>query len=225
MKIKLNQSIINRFCNVTIGAAMFEMDEFSEKLETYCTINQSLQKDRFSQTGFENIEHVKKWTNIFTMMDAGEDKESSVVFLTKYLLKHDKLFHIHPIVDLYNTISVKFGLPMGAYDRSKLVGQVELRQAIKGEKFLGIRAKKSEETCENEVVYSDNAGVFCRYWNDKDSERTKITPNTNQFLFIFDGIDERENIQNAILELKNILEDVEGFRYGILDAHNMEIEL
>jgi len=225
MKIKLNQSIINRFCNVTIGAALFELDEFSKKLETYCTINQSLQKDRFSQTGFENIEHVKKWTNIFTMMDAGKDKESSVVFLTKYLLQHDKLFHIHPIVDLYNTISIKFGLPMGAYDRSKLVGQVELRQANKGEKFLGIRAKKSEETCENEVVYADNEGVFCRYWNDKDSERTKITPNTNQFLFIFDGIDERENVQNAILELKNVLEDIEGFRYGILDAQNMEIEL
>jgi len=225
MKIKINQSILNRFCNVTVGAAMFELSEFSEKIDIYCSDNQALQKERFIQTGFDNIGHVKKWKNIFTIMEAGEEKESSVVFLTKYLMEHNKLFHIHPIVDLYNTISVKFGLPMGAYDRSKLVGHVELRQAEKGEKFLGIRAKKSEETCENEVVYADGPGVFCRYWNDKDSERTKITPATNQFLFIFDGIDERENIQNAILELKTVLDDVEGFRYGILDAQNIEVDL
>jgi|TergutMp193P3_1026864.scaffolds.fasta_scaffold11986_5 DNA/RNA-binding domain of Phe-tRNA-synthetase-like protein len=225
MQIKINQSILDRFGNVTIGAAVFELDVFSEKLEAYCSQNQSAMKEHYSQSAFEDIEHVKKWTAIFSAMNAKKSKESSVVFLTKYLREHDRLFHVHPVVDLYNTISVKFGLPMGAYDTKKLVGQVELRQAVKGEEFVKINGKDIEKTNTDEVVYADDAGVFCRYWNDKDSERTKITDDTRQFLFIFDGIDDYEKIHSALMELKDTLEDAKDFRYGILDAQNPQLAL
>jgi len=224
MKVKINQSILDRFGNVTIGVAVFGLDVFSEKLETYCSLNQAALKNQYSLSEFKDIEHIKKWIAIFKTMNA-KKRESSVVFLTRYLLKHDSLFRKHPVVDLYNTISVKFGLPMGAYDISKLVGQVELRQAVESEQFLELNGTETEETDANEVVYSDDAGVFCRYWNDKDSDRTKITDDTKQFMFIFDGIDDSEKIQNAILELKNTLEDAKDFKYGILDKQNPQLEL
>ena len=91
------------------------------------------------------------------------------MFLTKYVLSNNCLFNINPIVDAYNAISLKYGIPMGTYDISKLKGNIELRLAKKGEEFVGINSKQIERTSANEIVYADELGVFCRSWNDKDS--------------------------------------------------------
>lgn len=138
-------------------------------------------------------------------MNAKKTRESSIVFLTKYVLSNNCLFNINPIVDAYNAISLKYGIPMGTYDISKLKGNIELRLAKKGEEFVGINSKQIERTSANEIVYADELGVFCRSWNDKDSERTKIDNNTKDVLIIFDGIAQEKEIAKAKDELIELL--------------------
>ena len=94
---------------------------------------------------------------------------------------------------------------MGTYDISKLKGNIELRLAKKGEEFVGINSKQIERTSANEIVYADELGVFCRSWNDKDSERTKIDNNTKDVLIIFDGIAQEKEIAKAKDELIELL--------------------
>ncbi len=138
-------------------------------------------------------------------MNAKKGRESSIVFLTKYAVENKCLFSINPIVDAYNAISLKYGIPMGAYDCSKLKGDIQLRLARKGEEFIGINSKQVEKTSANEIVYADSYGVFCRCWNDKDSDRTKIDNNSKELLIIFDGINQEEDILKAGEELIELL--------------------
>jgi len=150
---------------------------------------------------------LQKWIGVFDKMNANKKRESSVVFLSKWLKEKGKLFDIHPIVDFYNAISVKYGIPMGAYDLDNLVGTMSLRYAKKGEEFVGINGKDVEKTVENEIVYADDIGVTCRFWNDRDCDRTKIKPTTTRCAVFFDGIDDTELIKSAQQEMKQVLKD------------------
>ncbi len=210
MNVSVSEDILKKFSNTTIGVikGILKEDITTEKVNL---INNFVKQtvDNFNkenkQISIEEIPQVKTWMNIFSQMNAKKGRESSIVFLTKYALENDCLFSINPIVDAYNAISLKYGIPMGAYDYSKLKGNVQLRLAKKGEEFVGINSKQIEKTSANEIVYADENGVFCRCWNDRDSDRTKIDNNTKELLIIFDGIDQEDKILEAGKELIDIL--------------------
>ena len=62
-------------------------------------------------------------------------------------------------------------------------------------------------------MYADFDGVFCRCWNDRDADRTKIEDAPKEILIIFDGIDQEKEILKAGNELASLLSlDVKDFR-------------
>lgn len=224
MNFKISDEIINMYNDLTIGITTFNIkinDSLKSRIKEYNNnnINELLTKEQI----LVNSPQLKKWEEIFVNMHAKKGHESSVVFLSRYLFENKRLFSIHPIVDLYNIISIKYGLPMGCYDKNLICDFIELRTAKKGEEFIGINSKQIEKTSGNEVVYSDLKGVFCRYWNDKDSDRTKITNETKEYILIFDGINDVDLIQQAFEEFKNIIAINEDLRLNILDKEHREI--
>ena len=200
-KLTINKGVTRKFGNVAVGVleAIAGPIVNWKELENY---TKSILK-----TVPNNSAQIQKWQNIFAQMHAPVDKQSSVVFLTKVLAEKGKLFNIHPMVNLYNAISVKHGLPMGAYDAECVAGDLELRFARAGEVFVGIGGKTTEQTQEGEIVYADSQGVTCRFWNAKDSDRTKITKATTRFIIFFDGVDDFERIAAAQAEMQNVLKD------------------
>ncbi len=40
-----------------------------------------------------------------------------------------------------------------------------------------------------EVVYTDAAGVLTRHWNHRDADRTKVTADSEQILFLLETVD------------------------------------
>lgn len=208
MEIKINEKVIEKYDEITIGVSCFKIDineKLRDKIDKYISENITYLTSTDKISSLKESKQLEKWKNIFERMQVKKGRESSVVFLSQYLYENKKLFFVHPIVDLYNIISIKFGIPMGCYDRNSISEYIELRTAKKGEEFFGINSKQVEKTSANEIVYSDDKGVFCRYWNDKDSERTKITNLTNEFILIFDGIDDRERIIEAANEFQNVI--------------------
>ena len=87
-------------------------------------------------------------------------------------------------------------------------GTLTLRHAKKGEPFIGINGKTEEHAAAGEVVYADSQGITCRYWNDRDSDRTKITKKTTRFLIFFDGINDETAIAAAQSEMTSALTGV-----------------
>lgn len=117
----------------------------------------------------------------------------SVDALSRRLAKSGRLPRISPVVDAYNAVSVTHGVPAGAFDLAAVRGDIRVRYACEGESFLPLgQPDGPEEARPGEVVYADEAAehpVLTRHWNHRDSDRTKVTPQARDVLFLLEAVD------------------------------------
>ena len=107
---------------------------------------------------------------------------------------------INTLVDAYNLASIKTEIALAAFDANKLKGDLLMRFAEKGEKFLGIGIEKPMLLQGGEIVVSDSEKLVAIY-PYRDSDSTKITEKTKNVTLLVcgvPGIDE-ETLENAAL--------------------------
>ncbi|WP_169988242.1 MULTISPECIES: B3/4 domain-containing protein [unclassified Microbispora] len=101
------------------------------------------------------------------------------------LVRRMPLPEINLVVDAYNTVSVRHGLPIGGEDLRRYQGSARLMRAAGDE--------PSEEALGDpeigEVVWRDDAGVTCRRWNWRQCVRTRITEETVDALFLLERLE------------------------------------
>ena len=112
---------------------------------------------------------------------------SSPENLLGVLLRTGRLPHVNLLVDIYNLISIKTRLSLGAHDVATIQGNVHLRLTSGDERFwpLGSRALKPVEPGEYAYV-DDRNDILCRL-EVRQSEKTKITLGTTNCLYIVQG--------------------------------------
>ncbi len=114
----------------------------------------------------------------------------------------DKDMQVHPLVDLYNAISLRYLVPAKAFDLEQISGDITLTKASEQETpvaLLGEKTKRAPQA--GEVIYTDANGAISRRWNWKESDRTKITQDTQQVVFVFEVLrDERSSVLAAALQ-------------------------
>ncbi len=92
---------------------------------------------------------------------------------------------INPLVDLYNTVSLRHLLPCGGEDLRAVRGSIRLTRAVGGEDFVPLGSSEPQPPQPGEVIYRDDVGVICRAWNWREADRTKLTEaTTDAFLCI-----------------------------------------
>jgi DNA/RNA-binding domain of Phe-tRNA-synthetase-like protein len=92
---------------------------------------------------------------------------------------------INPLVDLYNSVSLRHLLPCGGEDLAAIAGDIRLTRAVGGEHFVPLGSAEEEPPQPGEVIYRDDAGVICRCWNWREADRTKLTvATTDAFLCV-----------------------------------------
>lgn len=105
---------------------------------------------------------------------------SSVERLVKNVLAGRPLARVNTFVDLYNMVSLRHVLPLGADDLDRITPPLAFRYARDGDSFVDM-AEEGEEVeapKPGEVVYADAAHVLCRRWNWRQDARSIITPAT-----------------------------------------------
>jgi DNA/RNA-binding domain of Phe-tRNA-synthetase-like protein len=104
---------------------------------------------------------------------------------------HGGLQRIHPVVDAYNAISVRFGVPIGGEDATAYRGAPRLVRALGGECFDTVHAGKSVTECvpAGEVIWRDDIGVTCRRWNWRQCVRTRVTAATRRAWFVLERLE------------------------------------
>ncbi|WP_327312056.1 B3/B4 domain-containing protein [Streptomyces sp. NBC_01235] len=113
----------------------------------------------------------------------------SVDALGRRLAKKGSLPRINPAVDSYNAVSVRHGLPAGAFDLDQVTGDVDIRHADGTESFTPLG---EPDTVENpkpgEIIYTDSAGVLTRHWNHRDAHRTRVTEDSTHVAFVLETL-------------------------------------
>lgn len=136
---------------------------------------------------------------------------------------------INPLVDIYNYISLRYGLPCGGEDIDTFVGDIRLTKAVGNENFVTLGTDENAPPYEGEIVYKENEGAICRCFNWRESVRTMLTENTKNALLCIELIDERRSkeFENALKDLAKIVQDNLGgtCEISILDTNNKEVSI
>jgi DNA/RNA-binding domain of Phe-tRNA-synthetase-like protein len=121
--------------------------------------------------------------------------------LLSYLLARNQMPSINSLVDVYNLISIKTRLAIGAHDVKKIEGNIHLRLTNGTERFWPIGSDKAKPIGVGEYGYIDDANdVICRL-ETRQVEKTKVTITTSECFFIVQGgVDVDQNRIKAATE-------------------------
>jgi DNA/RNA-binding domain of Phe-tRNA-synthetase-like protein len=134
---------------------------------------------------------------------------SSVERLVKKARQGGELPHVNTLVDVYNLISLRYRMPLGADDLDKLVSPVGYRFARTNDSFipLGEPADVEDPPQPGEVVYADAGHVLCRRWNWLQDARSAITAETTRALMNVEAIEPASaaRVEEATASLAELL--------------------
>ncbi|WP_155997415.1 B3/B4 domain-containing protein [Streptococcus ruminantium] len=172
---------------------------------------------------------IKEWREAFTHFKTKKGARSSIEALLKRVSQGREFSPINPLVDLYNSISLRYGLPCGGEDLEKIVGDLHLGKAKGGESFYPLGAEEDSPALAEEIIYYDQEGAVCRNFNWREAQRTMLTEETQDAILVIESItQERASLaQVAIAELKQLIEDYFGVtgEIQLLTIENPEVEL
>lgn len=175
---------------------------------------------------FSNNEVIKVWRDAFKKFKTKKGARSSIEALLKRVSTGKGLGTINPLVDIYNSISLKYAMPCGGEDMDKFIGDIRLTKATGDESFITLGSDKSEPPYEGEIVYKDDEGSICRCWNWRESVRTMLTEDTKNAFLCIELVDENRDkeFENALKELSQLVEENLGGKseISILHINNKE---
>jgi DNA/RNA-binding domain of Phe-tRNA-synthetase-like protein len=133
----------------------------------------------------------------------------SVDALGRRLAKKGTLPRINPAVDSYNAVSVRHGLPAGAFDLDHVTGDIDIRHADGTESFTPLGEPGTVENPRpGEIVYADATGVLTRHWNHRDAHRTRVTEDSTHVAFVLETLHatrDADLLKRAADELQDLL--------------------
>ena len=172
---------------------------------------------------------IKVWREAFQKFKTKKGVRASIEALLKRVDKGDHIGSINPLVDIYNSISLKYAMPCGGEDMDKFVGDIRLTKANGDEDFVTLGSGESAPPYPEEIVYKDDAGAICRCWNWREAERTMLTEDTTNAFLCIELIDlSREaEFNEALKELAGLVSEHIGgeIKIQILDKDNKEAEI
>ena len=147
------------------------------------------------------------WRDAYQKFKTKKGARCSVENLLKRVLKGNPVGSINPSVDIYNTISLKYALPVGGEDIDAMAGDIRLGITEGGDSFLALGDEEEAPTLEGELCYRDDAGAICRCWNWRDGVRTALTDDSQKAFLIIESVDPARaaDLQAAIDELAEMM--------------------
>ncbi|MGE5449831.1 MAG: B3/4 domain-containing protein [Methanomassiliicoccales archaeon] len=111
----------------------------------------------------------------------------SIEALMTRVQKSGSLPQINPLVDLVNSVSLKYQVPMGAHDIDTIKEAMMIRPALAEDTFMPF-GQEIEETAEiGELVYVADHNIRTRRWIWRQSEIGKVTAATRNIFIPIDG--------------------------------------
>jgi len=133
--------------------------------------------------------------------------------LLRRFKKEKSLSQIHPLIDLCNSISLAFAIPIAVFDVSKLTGFMEVRYATGDETYLTFSGQ-IENPGAHEVIFADGAGrAHARRWTNRQSGYSAIHDSTSAALTVAEAM--HDSAQVDVERLNATLSDELGAIWSV----------
>jgi DNA/RNA-binding domain of Phe-tRNA-synthetase-like protein len=177
-----------------------------------------------------DISELKCWRIVYRAF--GEKKtgfRSSVEWLIKGVQQGKGIPRICNLVDLYNTVSILFRMPVGADDLDKVAQPMGFRFSRPGDTFIPLgKQDEPDPPFPGEVVYADAEKCLCRRWNWYQDARSAINNATTRTVLTVQALEPNSSrIEEATSNLCSLLVAHCGSRnsWTILDRAHPEVIL
>lgn len=166
-----------------------------------------IQEDSFTENDV-----IKEWREAFTKFKTKKGARSSIEALLKRVSQGREFHPINPLVDLYNSISLSYGLPCGGEDVDKIQGALHLGKAKGGEAFFPLGAEEDAPALPEGIIYYDQEGAICRNLNWREAQRTMLTEETKDAILVIEAINAVQiaRANEAVLALQALVADYFG---------------
>ncbi|HCR71939.1 MAG TPA: hypothetical protein DIW23_10885 [Anaerolineae bacterium] len=234
MKLIIADTIFDEFPDAFLGVVILhDIDNSQNKPEITEMLRQAEAElsGKLGNTPVIEHPHIATWREAYRKFGAKpKDYPSSVENLTRRVLNGTQLGYINSLVSLYNTISLRYILPVGGEDLDQIVGDVYLTKSGDNESpVILLGEKEARAPRVGEIIYKDEVGAICRRWNWKEADRTKLTHETKNAFLVIESLPPvpRNLVENAIHELADLVKQYCGGNVAIefLDKNYRQINL
>jgi len=178
MELKIDRKV--RICFPDLNIIIKKLDDIiieknNSDLENYKTevLNEISKKYNLSSLKDEKIFRV--YRDFFWGIGVDPTKiRPAAEALIRRVLAGKTIPEINNLVDAYNLTSIKTGIPLAAFDNSKIINGITARFAKSNEEFFGIGMKDPQNLKGNEVIITNEEKIIAVY-PYRDSNETKIT--------------------------------------------------
>lgn len=211
MKFRIDTRIFESFPGLNIGVVIAKgIDNSGTNDEIIRLIRErELEiRENFSTETLSQHSRIDSWRKAYSSFGAKPKKyKSSVESLYRMILKGVDLRPINKVVDIYNYISIKYMIPAGGDDLSKVEGDIILKFARGDEPFTALNSEERKTAKEGEVVYADAEEVLCRRWNWRECNKTKMTAETKEVALVVEGLPpvKEEDVRKILEDLSALV--------------------
>lgn len=107
--------------------------------------------------------------------------------LYKLLAKNGDIPRINLLVDIYNTVSIKSKLALGAHDLTYVTGNIHLRFTNGSEKFIPLGETEQKIIRPGEYSYIDDSIDIICYLDVRQGNKTKVALDTTEVFLVVQG--------------------------------------
>lgn len=222
MAFTIDPAIFNTFPDARFGVMVvtgLKNGPSSEAVQDLLAVQCAETAASLGDTPITEHSMIAPWREAYKTFGAKPKKyPSSIEALYRRVGKGDILPSINTLVDLYNIISIRYGLPLGGEDLDAMQGDLRLTFAGDDETpvtVLGENEAKAPEP--GEVIYKDDIGTICRRWNWREVERTTLKDGTSNAILVLETLDPNgmEILVQALTDLEALVRDHGGDGVGI----------
>ncbi len=172
---------------------------------------------------------ISVWREAFQKFKTKKGARASIEALLKRVRNGNQIGTINPLVDIYNSISLRYGLPCGGEDMDAFVGDMRLTMANGNEAFTPLGNDENDSPYAGEIIYKDDEGAICRCWNWREALRTMLTENTERAFLCIELVDETriDEFHMALNDLAELISKNLGgtVEIQVVDINNREIPI
>ena len=234
MQFKIDPRIVKSYPGVMVGVVVVHNCSNSQSPESIVKMLISEQLRRLEEANPDVLAHhphLVIWRQAYSSFGAQpKDYLSSIDNMLKRIMQGHQIRPINSLVDLYNTISLRYLLPAGGEDLDTIEGDIVLTIAGDNEPaIILLGEKEARPPVPGEVIYRDDKGAICRRWNWKEASRTQLTEKTRNAILVIEALPpiSPHLVSTALNDLAALVEYYTGgiVSIDILDEHHREITI
>lgn len=172
---------------------------------------------RIGNTPLSEIPSLAAWRGAFRSFGVEPTKyRSAAEALLRRLTKKGDIPSINALVDAYNLVSIRYAVPMAAFDTRQLNGSLTIRFAEGWEWFTAHDEPEAGHPEPGEVIFVDDRGlIFARRWCWKQSLQSTTGLDTVNAIITVEAhhAQARQDVEHASRDLIDLLEKYLGGSY------------